>query len=353
MEKKTQNDLVLVTGASGYLASHIILQLLEKGYKVRGTVRDLSKTQKYSDLYNLNNNAKSNLEILQADLMNEEDWKEVFKGVDYVLHTASPCVIKEPKDPNVLIKPALSGVRNIFKYSILNKIKKIVMTSSTTTVAYGNKNNSRPENYLYTEKDWSDDNMTRAYNKSKLIAEKEAWNIYDKNSDKINLSVIVPGIFLGPILLKNKTASLDFFSLFWNSYPKMKCSFGFVDVRDVAEAHISAMEKPELTRAKRYILVENSYYLDEITQELENEFSTFGYRFNKKNMWKILFKVGGLFSNDLYVWKNRWGRKYLFDHSNSVKDLGIKYRSVKEMVTSCGYDYIKKGYIKNLLKQTK
>lgn len=353
MENTKKEGLVLVTGASGYLASHIILQLLQKGYKVRGTVRDLTNKKKYSDLYTLDKKAATNLEIRQADLLKEKDWEEILKGVDYVLHTASPCVIKEPKDENTLIKPALTGVKNIFKHSLLNKIKKIVMTSSTTTIAYGKINNSRPEDYIYTEKDWSDFQMKRAYNKSKLIAEKEAWRIYNDNSQNMNLSVIVPGVFLGPVLLKNKTASLDFFSLFWNSMPKMKVSFGFVDVRDVAEAHVKAMERPEVSRGKRYVLVENSYFLDEITEILDGEFSTFGYRFNKNNMWRSLFWVGGLFSNDLAVWKNRWGRKYLFDHGNSVKDLGIEYKSIRETVVSCGYDYIKKGYIKNLLKKNK
>lgn len=237
-----QQPIVVVTGATGYLSSHIIKKLLERQYFIRGTIRSLNAKEN-QELFNLHSEARERLELFEADLLNEQDWPKVLKGASYLLHVASPCVIEEPKNPDDIIKPAVQGVKHVLEAAIKEGIKSIVLTSSTTTVAYGVSNET--PNLKYNEDNWSPDDLKdqkRAYNISKLRAEKMGWEIYERNKDKVHFSVIVPGIFLGPILVKKNSPSIDYFKMFFGGGRLPRLSFEYCDVRDVAEAHILAME---------------------------------------------------------------------------------------------------------------
>lgn len=172
-------EKVLVTGVSGYLGSHCVKVLLERGYYVVGTVRSLKDKEKYQELFQLTDKNKGNLEIVEGDILDSECWDAIMSKVTKVLHVASPCIIKEPKDPQKFINTSIQGVKNILNSSIKNNIKKVVFTSSTTAVSYGE--DVIKKDLIYDERDFSSKNMKRTYNLSKLLSEKEAWDIYQQN----------------------------------------------------------------------------------------------------------------------------------------------------------------------------
>lgn len=170
---------ILVTGASGYLASHLIKLLLENGYKVRGTIRSLASKAKYQFLYNLVAEKNGNLELLEANLSEKACWSTAVEGCEYVFHVASPVPPYVPKDEMELIGPAIAGAENVLEAALAKNVKKVVMTSSCQAIYFGN------EGKTVTEEDWSVEEKCPAYPKSKLKAEKAAWKFYEEYKDKL------------------------------------------------------------------------------------------------------------------------------------------------------------------------
>jgi nucleoside-diphosphate-sugar epimerase len=191
----TDQDLILVTGASGYIAAHIVKQLIEKGYRVRGTVRNLKDRKKCDPLRKLVENPKHQLELVEADLLDEKSWPNAVKDCTYVVHTASPFPGEAPKDELELIKPAVNGTLFVFRACAQedSKVKRVVLTSSVASIS-GDRNE---DGYTYTEKDWSDPNKIGAYAKSKVMAEKAAWDFFNDNCQhRFELTAINPGFVM-------------------------------------------------------------------------------------------------------------------------------------------------------------
>lgn len=187
----SSDDLILVTGASGYIATHIVKQLLENDFRVRGTVRSLEDQKKVLPLKTLVTKPKYELELCEADLLNDDCWLSVIKDCTYVLHTASPFPNKTPRDENEIINPAVNGTLSVLKACIQpgSKVKKVVLTSSVAAVAGDNFKHL----YTYTENDWPDLENQQAYTKSKIMSEKAAWNFMKENNPKFALVTINPG----------------------------------------------------------------------------------------------------------------------------------------------------------------
>jgi nucleoside-diphosphate-sugar epimerase len=144
----------LVTGASGYIALHVVDQLLKTGHYVRGTVRSLKDEKKIQPIRNLAQSNPKLLELVEAELLDPNSWKSAVENIDYIIHVASPLPIANPADEQEVIKPAVDGTLNVLKAALNTKVKRVVVTSSGLTItgyAY--------EERTYSEKDWSDVNM--------------------------------------------------------------------------------------------------------------------------------------------------------------------------------------------------
>lgn len=170
-----QSHLVLVTGASGFLAGHVIDILLRADYRVRGTVRSLKNVEKIKAIREICPEKNENLELVEGDLLDNECWAPLIKNCDYVIHTASPFPTLAPKDPNDVILPAVNGTESIMNASIQNNVKKLVLTSSIVSVSTGVKKN------FFTNDDWSQPDLSPPYERSKHLAEKKAWDLYEEN----------------------------------------------------------------------------------------------------------------------------------------------------------------------------
>ena len=164
---------VLVTGASGFIAQHTMVRLLQAGYRVRGTLRSLSKAPTVRAVLEAHTAVGDRLELVEADLMRDEGWREAVHGCRYVLHIASPLPTRPPKDEDELIVPARDGALRVLAAAVAEKVDRVVMTSSVAAVLYGHARDGSRE---YDESDWS--KLTAdvgAYEKSKTIAERAAW----------------------------------------------------------------------------------------------------------------------------------------------------------------------------------
>ncbi|KAL4484411.1 hypothetical protein ABPG74_019588 [Tetrahymena malaccensis] len=350
MQNRDNSQLrVLLTGASGYLAGHILNILLERGYKVRGTVRSLKNHKKLDHIYQINPTFKQNLELVEADLCNKECWDTIMKDIDFVVHTASPFPQCIPKDEDELIKPAVIGTESVFESALRNGVKKIVMTSSSVSVFSGNTHKN-----FFNSSDWANLSHCHAYEKSKTLAEKKAWEIYEKNKQKIQLTVILPGFIQGPSYHTNDYTSADFIlKTMKNELPGIpKVSMAIVDVRDCALAHVIALDqqKLQITNGKRYILTEGSYWMYDLIQILKDEFQQYNYKFPSFTVEsKFLLSLAGCIDKQVEMIKPNFQRRVIFDNTSAMKELGIIFRHHRNTIVEFAYDLINKGCIPNKL----
>ncbi|VDK65868.1 unnamed protein product [Onchocerca ochengi] len=261
---------VLVTGATGYLAMHCVQQLLQQGYKVRGTVRDLNCLEKINPLRQLANNDR--LELFGATLEDGADlWEKAATDCTYVLHVASPCQMVADK---AIVKTAVCGTLNVLRGASQRQcVRKVVLTSSCV----GHKKRKKP----FTENDWTNLNWKHLhpYHRSKTLAERVAWNFMQKNPDvSFSLTVLNPTLIVGPLLQNTKGASVAIISRFldgsMSACPQMK--FGLVDVRDVARAHILAMKEAK-SNGQRILINAETLSFRQIAKILSEEFAKQGY----------------------------------------------------------------------------
>ncbi len=286
-------EKVLVTGSTGFIGLHCIHQLIEKGYSVNGTLRSKSREEEVRSSLKKANLSDANLSLYECDLMSDDSWEKAIDGCDYVLHIASPFINGLPDHEDDLIKPALTGTQRILKLSAANpQIKKIIITSSFAAV--GDTFNGQT---VFNESDWSDPNNNKisAYNKSKTLAEKSAWDFMESNPS-FKLTVINPVGVIGPMLSDDiGTSNLFVKKILDGSTPgNPGLHIGFVDVRDVARAHVDSI-KNEKSDNKRIILSKDEIWVSELSEILRN----LGYKAPKRNIPKWLISVLSLFDKQL------------------------------------------------------
>jgi len=338
MQSSNINTPLLITGATGYLASHIIQILLQEGYKVRGTVRSLAKKDKNQFLYDLVPEKKDNLELVEADLTNKDSWPKVLEGVEYVFHVASPIYPSVPKDEMEIIRPAVDGTLNVLEAAVKAGAKKVVVTSSCLAIFVGNAGR------VLTEDDWSKEEVIKGYPKSKLLAEKAAWEFYEKNKDKIEMTVINPALILGPEFTKQGNASEGLVSeIIKGNFPGvMDVNMVLVDVRDAAKAHVNGMFKPN-TNGKRYIVSSGTYPLGDVIKIAKEEFGKLGYNIKDDPVTAEEVKASGVEIAQNYL--HLIGVKMMLNNDRAKQELDQTYHSLKEMIVDMGHSLIKSGVV--------
>jgi dihydroflavonol-4-reductase len=274
------NTTVLVTGASGFIGLHCVLQLLEQGYRVRGTVRNSGRAAEVREAMAVNAGADAlhRLELVEADLTRDEGWSDAVRGCTYVLHVASPFPNRVPQHEDELIKPAKEGTLRVLKAAAEAGVRRVVLTSSLAAVSGGHPHdNSR----VFTEEDWSIVDRCPPYPKSKTLAERAAWDFVTslEGDTPMELCAINPGAVLGPVLNRHYSTSGEIVrKLLAKELPgTAKLGFPWVDVRDVASAHIAAMTIPEAA-GQRFCCAIEFGWIDEVADILATRFTPEGWK---------------------------------------------------------------------------
>jgi nucleoside-diphosphate-sugar epimerase len=245
---------VLLTGGTGFLGTNCLLQLLMAGYETNATVRDLRHEQDLRAMLRRGGASEvdGHLTLFQADLNADGGWAEAVAGCDHVLHVASPYPSTVPKDENELIAPARDGALRVLRNARDAGVKRVVLTSSFAVIGYGAKDPTT----AFTEEDWTDLSYPslQPYQKSKTIAEREAWDFIAREGGGLELAVINPVGILGPVLGPDYSTSILLVKrLLDGTMPGCPdLWFGSVDVRDVADLHIKAMTNPA-ARGERFL----------------------------------------------------------------------------------------------------
>uniref|UniRef100_A0A914ZPE2 NAD-dependent epimerase/dehydratase domain-containing protein n=1 Tax=Parascaris univalens TaxID=6257 RepID=A0A914ZPE2_PARUN len=343
---------VLVTGASGYIALHCVQQLLEMGYTVRGTVRNLRNSAKIAPLRDLACSSER-LELVEADLQCREHWPSAIEGCDYILHVASPWPIVA--DENT-ITVAVEGTENVLKVAAtVPTVKKVVLTSSCAAINDGHKNQSR----VFNEECWTDLESTKIenYARSKTLAERAAWHFWNnlQFTTRFQLTVINPTFVVGPVLSDQSHGSATVIARLMNirTCPAMpKVCLGMVDVRDVAHAHIVAMTAPETDGERILVTATPSVWFADIAQWLNKEFKNQGYKISRVVVPNWLLRLYSKTKVDPQIGAliYRTGPELRFDNSKSKKLLKMEYRSPQQSILDMVYSMIDQGMIKKTHK---
>ncbi len=270
--------LILITGASGFVAQHTIVEALRREYKVRATLRTPAREAEVRQAVEAHTQAKDNLEFVAADLLKDDGWAEAARGCQYVLHVASPFPLFEPKHEDELIRPAVEGTLRVLRAASQAGARRVVLVSSVAAVYAGHNG----ENRTFDENDWSIvENQIGAYAKSKTLAERAAWDFIRgaENVRQMEMAVINPPLILGPVLDVGEHTSIELIRVFLRGeVPGVaRLKMGVVDVRDVASALLLAMASPEAA-GKRFLVPAGTLWYKEIAEILRRAYAPRGYK---------------------------------------------------------------------------
>lgn len=340
-------ELVLVTGGSGFLGAHCILELLKAGYRVRTTVRSASRKADVLGMLKAGGaEPGDDLSFAIADLMADPGWAASADGCDYVLHVASPFPPGVPKHEDDLIVPAREGALRVLRAARDAGVKRVVLTSSFAAIGYGQPPaGGRP----FTEENWTDPSgRVSAYVKSKTLAERAAWDFIAAEGGSLELAVVNPVGIFGPVLGADHSTSTEFIRrLMDGAMPGLpRLSFGVVDVRDVADLHLRAMINP-IARGERFLAVTGDFMtVRQMAETLKTRLGGAASRVSTRMLPDWLVRLVGLFSAEAAQIVPELGKAKNASSAKAVRMLGWAPRSRDDALAATGESLVRLGLLK-------
>ncbi len=336
---------IVVTGATGFIAKHVISGLLETGYRVRATMRNLKRAEEVrrtvADM--AGDKLAAGLELFECDLLMDGEWERAFGGCDALIHMAARVPIEEPGNPESVIRPSLEGTERVLDFAIKAGIRRVVMTSSIAAIGYGH--GSREKSLDLGAGDWTNIKGLKggwAYARAKTLAEKRAWEM--AGNGRLDLTTICPSMVFGPVPDIDTSASLEVVRRLMNGEVPALPPGGIsvVDVRDVARIHVGALEDA-VTFNQRIIASAQYIAFSEIAEIIKTSYPEAKIPKTVAPVWAL--KVAGIFSRsirqiaaDLRVVRN-------YDGSGGRRLLDGGYRNGREAVLSAAESMIELGLI--------
>ena len=339
-------EKVLVTGGTGFVGAHCILQLLNKGYQVKTTIRNLNRRNKVIEMLKFGRiSSLDNLTFIEADLTKDDNWNDAVKDYDYVLHVASPITLRVPQDENEMIKPAVEGTLRILKAARDAGVKRVVMTSNFGAVGYSHKDITK----MITEESWTDPNEKglSAYNKSKVMAERAAWNFIEKEGGHLELSVVNPMGIFGPSLGPDLSSGFELLKRVLDGSMKAipNMTLGIVDVRDVADLHIRAMTNPAANGQRFLALAGGILSLPEIAVLLKNKLGDKAGNVSTRRLPDWTVRIAAMFSPTARNLVPQLGRYRNASNDKARTILGWQPRSNEEAILATADSLFRFGLI--------
>lgn len=332
---------VLVTGGSGYIGGWCVIGLLNQGYVVRTTVRDLKREAEVRAALGQQADL-SRLSFHAADLTADAGWDEAVAGCDYVLHVASPLGVAEPKDPNVLIGPARDGARRAVSAAIKAGVKRVVLTSSVAATSHAP---GGPDS-VADETVWTDPNLrgVSAYSQSKTLAERKAWELIGASDGSTTLATVNPALVLGPVLSRDYSGSVQVVErLLTGRVPGLpRLGFNIVDVRDVADLHIRAMTAPEAA-GQRFIAAGCWAWMADIAAVLKANLGDGAAKVPTGKAPDFVLRLASLVDKDLTAVTPNLGKKHDVTSAKAQSVLGWRPRPLDETLLDCARSLIATG----------
>jgi nucleoside-diphosphate-sugar epimerase len=326
---------VLVTGGSGFLGGWCIVELLQRGFRVRTTVRNIAREAQVRASIEPLADAGERLSVVAADLLDDAGWPEAVAGCDYVLHVASPFPPAQPKDPDELIVPARDGTLRVLRASVDAGVRRVVVTSSVAAVRHSSRHAGKAE---LSEEDWSDpdDTSLTPYTRSKTIAELAAWEFMRECGEEEKLVTVQPGAIVGPLLSDDRSFSLQAVErMLTGSMPGVpRLGFSFIDVRDVAALHVGAMTAPD-AGGQRLIAAGTFLWLSEVAAILRERLGADAAKVPRRKVPNVVVRVIALFDPGVRSIVSDLGHKTTYSLENARRRVGWSPRPVEDTIVDC------------------
>ncbi len=342
----TDKGLILVTGATGFVGKWVVIQLLEAGYRVRGTIRSLSRAEEVRAGVSTITGREplARLELVEADLLDDKGWAGSMQGVTAVMHVAAAIRGDEPKDQSLVIRPAVEGTERVLRFANAAGIKRVIMTSSVATVGYGH--GTTPGGKRVFDETWFTkfENLkyTWAYCVGKTTAERNAWAYAKANG--MELTTIHPGAIVGPAVDADPSISIGLATgLLEGKTPAMPSNgFAVVDVRDVAALHIAALEKPQ-SIGERYLATAEYLPFHGVADILRAAYPDWPITEKRAPDWiiKLIARFGGPARQII----DDIGNEKHYDTAKSVALLGRPYISGRDSILASAESAIRLGLV--------
>ena len=307
---------VLVTGASGFIAKHIVRELLENDYTVKATVRSERGRDQLVALF-----PDAGIDFVRVDLLEDAGWDDAMTGVDVLMHTASPFPEGEPKDPQELIRPAVEGTLRALQAAQRAGVNRVVLTSSCAAIY---KDSSKPPMQRSTRDNWTDPEgpATSAYEASKTLAERAAWDFVAEHPE-MTLTTINPGAVFGVPMDEHYGTSLAYAERILKgtdpAYPNM--ALPVVDVRDVARMHVTALEHD--TAGQRFPANAGALSMVEMATVIKAAYPD--RKISTRQAPDLLVRAMGLFVPLMRAITSNLGRNLDVDATDGPRVLGFTY----------------------------
>jgi len=329
---------VLVTGGSGFLGGWCIIGLLERGYRVRTTVRNPSRERDVHAAVESQVPSPEHLTVHQADLTSDDHWDNVIEGCDYVLHVASPFPPEQPKDPDELIVPAREGTLRVLGKALDHGVKRVVVTSSIAAVRLAKD----ADKEVLDEEDWTDpdEEGLTPYVRSKTIAERAAWDLAKERGAEDRLAVVNPGAIIGPVLNDDLSYSIQAIQRLLDGMPGTpRLGFSFVDVRDVADLEIRAMSAPE-GGGQRFIAVTDWRWMADIGAVLRERLGERAHKVPTRKVPNFVVRGMALFDGGIRSIVGSLGKRTDISSEKARTTLGWSPRPVDDSIAETGESLI-------------
>lgn len=327
---------VLLTGVTGYIAKHIALQLLDAGYHVRGSLRDLARAPEVTAAVKPHLHDDSDLDqrltFVALDLTSDAGWQDAMQGVDVLMHTASPFPMTQPKDENDLIRPAVDGALRALRAAHAAGVSRVILTSSTAAIS----GSALPAgDVAFDETNWTDptDPETAAYVRSKTLAEQAAWDFVRDEAPQMQLTAINPGFVLGAPLDRHFGTSIAVIERILRGKDPMVPDIGFatVDVQDVAEMHVTAIDNPA-THGQRIMTVDKFLSFAQLARAIKAAYPS--RKIATRVAPNILIRLLGLFDPAIKSIIPSLGRVDRIDNARAMATLKRGMRQAEKAAVS-------------------
>lgn len=323
-----RDDLILLTGITGFIARRIALDLLRAGYRVRGSVRSdqgIAALRAGLGPHLPDPALLDRLSFVRLDLGADAGWSAAMEGCAALIHTASPFPLAQPRDEQDLIRPAVEGTLRALGAAETAGVTRVVLTSSVEAIMHGAQG-------TITEADWSDLSAPTitAYGKSKTLAERAAWDFVAAHP-AMRLTVINPGLVLGTPLDGVTASSVSVIARFLSGRDPLVPDFALpvVDLADVAAMHVAALDRPQ-TIAKRYIAADRALRMPELTAVLKAAYPA--RRIPTRRAPRALLRLLALFDPEIRMILPQLGRALVVDTSAARRDFDLTFVPAEEAI---------------------
>jgi len=337
---------VLVTGGSGFLGSHCILQLLAAGHDVHTTVRSLARESEVRALLQRGGaETGARLTFAAADLNDDGGWAQAVAGCDFVLHVASPFPARDPRNEDELIAPAREGTLRVLRAARDAGVKRVVLTSSFAAIGYGHAPRATP----FDETSWTDTAApVSAYVKSKTLAERAAWDFVSAEGRGLALTAVNPVVIMGPVLGADfATSILLVRRMLDGEVPALpRAMFGIVDVRDVADLHVRAMTSPAAA-GERFLAIAGDFMaITDIARVLKERLGPIGRRVSTRQAPDWVIRLAALFVAEARAAVPELGKTKNATSEKARRLLGWTPRTREDAIVATGETLSRLGLLK-------